>query len=211
MRRIWTTFISGLAAILPVTLTLYLIYWLGSNAEALLGNALKLVLDEQHYRPGLGLLAGFAVVLIVGTLINAYVVRWVIRRGEAWLARVPLIKTIYGAIKDFTKFLPSQDDHPDARRVVLWLNDNAYMIGFVTSDKVSPHLPQELLADRLPVYFPKSYQIGGYTLYVLKSELIETDIPAEEAMRLVLIGGVNADIVEEQATKPHNQSIAAKH
>ena len=211
MRRIWTTFISGLAAILPVTLTLYLIYWLGSNAEALLGNALKLVLDEQHYRPGLGLLAGFAVVLIVGTLINAYVVRWVIRRGEAWLARVPLIKTIYGAIKDFTKFLPSQDDHPDARRVVLWLNDNAYMIGFVTSDKVSPHLPQELLADRLPVYFPKSYQIGGYTLYVLKSELIETDIPAEEAMRLVLIGGVNADIVEEQATKSHNQSIAAKH
>lgn len=197
MRRIWTTFISGLAAVLPVTLTLYLIYWLGSTAETVLGNALKVVLDEQHYRPGLGLLGGFAVVLIVGTLINAYMVRWFIRRGEAWLARVPLIKTIYGAIKDITNFLPGQGDRRDTRRVVLWLNDNAYMIGFITSNTVSPHLPQHILADRVPVYFPKSYQIGGYTLYVLKSELIETDMAAEEAMRLVLIGGVNATNDEE--------------
>ena len=48
------------------------------------------------------------------------------------------------------------------------------------------------MADRLPVYFPMSYQIGGYTLYILKSELIETSLSAEEAMRLVLIGGVTA-------------------
>ena len=73
------------------------------------------------------------------------------------------------------------------------MNDNAYMVGFVTADHASPKLPQALLADRLPVYFPKSYQIGGYTLYVLKSELIETSMSAEEAMRLVLIGGVNAE------------------
>ncbi len=193
MRRIWTTFISGLATVLPVTITLYLIYWLGSTAEAVLGEALKLVLDQQHYRPGMGLLAGFVVVLFVGALINAYVVRWFIRKGETWLEGLPLIKTIYGSVKDITKFLPGQGGRRDTRRVVLWMNDNAYMVGFVTADHASPKLPQALLADRLPVYFPKSYQIGGYTLYVLKSELIETSMSAEEAMRLVLIGGVNAD------------------
>ncbi len=193
MRRIWTTFISGLATVLPVTITLYLIYWLGSTAEAVLGEALKLVLDQQHYRPGMGLLAGFVVVLFVGALINAYVVRWFIRKGETWLEGLPLIKTIYGSVKDITKFLPGQGGRRDTRRVVLWMNDNAYMVGFVTADHASPKLPQALLADRLPVYFPKSYQIGGYTLYVLKSELIETSMSAEEAMRLVLIGGVNAE------------------
>ena len=193
MRRIWTTFISGLATVLPVTITLYLIFWLGSTAEAVLGEVLKLVLDEQHYRPGMGLLAGFVVVLFVGALINAYVVRWFIRKGESWLEGLPLIKTIYGSVKDITKFLPGQGGRRDTRRVVLWLNDNAYMVGFVTADHASPKLPQALLADRLPVYFPKSYQIGGYTLYVLKSELIETSMSAEEAMRLVLIGGVNAE------------------
>jgi uncharacterized membrane protein len=89
--------------------------------------------------------------------------------------------------------LPGQGELRDNRRVVLWLCDNAYMIGFVTSDQISAKLPQDVLADRLPVYFPKSYQIGGYTLYVLKSELIETEMAAEEAMRLALIGGVNTE------------------
>jgi uncharacterized membrane protein len=194
MRRIWTTFAAGLATVLPVTITIYLIYWLGTTAETVLGQTLKLVLNEQHYRPGMGLVAGFVVVLIVGSLVNAYAVRWVIRRSEALLARIPFIKTVYGTVKDVTQFLPGQGERRDARRVVLWLNDNAYMIGFVTADQISPKLPQALLANRVPVYFPKSYQIGGYTLYVLKSELIETDMSAEAAMRLVLIGGVNAEI-----------------
>ena len=194
MRRIWTTFASGLATVLPVTITIYLIYWLGTTAETVLGDALKLVLNENHYRPGLGLVAGFIVVLIVGALVNAYAVRWFIRQGEALLGRIPFVKTVYGAVKDVTQFLPGQGELRDNRRVVLWLCDNAYMIGFVTSDQISAKLPQALLADRLPVYFPKSYQIGGYTLYVLKSELIETDMAAEEAMRLALIGGVNTEV-----------------
>ncbi|MGC3981582.1 MAG: DUF502 domain-containing protein [Steroidobacteraceae bacterium] len=193
MRRIWTTFATGLATVLPVTITIYLIYWLGTTAETVLGQLLKLVMDEQHYRPGMGLVAGFVVVLIAGALVNAYAVRWFIRRGEQLLARIPFIKTVYGAVKDVTQFLPGQGERRDTRRVVLWLNDNAYMIGFVTADQISPKLPQAVMAERLPVYFPKSYQIGGYTLYVLKSELIETDMSAEEAMRLVLIGGVNAE------------------
>ena len=193
MRRIWTTFAAGLATVLPVTITIYLVYWLGTTAETVLGQALKLVLNENHYRPGLGLVVGFIVVLIVGALVNAYAVRWFIRQGEALLGRIPFVKTVYGAVKDVTQFLPGQGELRDNRRVVLWLCDNAYMVGFVTADQISPKLPQAVLADRLPVYFPKSYQIGGYTLYVLKSELIETDMAAEEAMRLALIGGVNTE------------------
>lgn len=209
MRRIWTTFAAGLAAVLPVTITLYLIYWLGTTAETVLGQALKLVLDEDHYRPGMGLLTGFIVVLVAGAMVNAYAVRWFIRRGEAWLERIPFVKTVYGAVKDITQFLPGQGERRDTRRVVLWLNDNAYMIGFVTADQISPKLPQALLAERLPVYFPKSYQIGGYTLYVLKSELIETSMSAEEAMRLVLIGGVNAEVGKNLPRAAHKAQISS--
>jgi uncharacterized membrane protein len=197
MRQIWTTFVTGLATVLPVTITIYLIYWLGTTAESVLGHVLKLVLNEEHYRPGLGLVGGFIVVLIVGALVNAYAVRWFIEQGEQLLARIPFIKTIYGAAKDVTQFLPGQGELRDSRRVVLWLCDNAYMVGFVTADQISPKMPQDVLIDRLPVYFPKSYQIGGYTLYVLRSELIETDMSAEEAMRLTLIGGVNNETNKE--------------
>jgi uncharacterized membrane protein len=197
MRRIWTTFAAGLATVLPVTITLYLIWWLGATAETVLGDTLQLVLNEEHYWPGMGLVAGFIVVLIVGSLVNAYAVRWFIRRGEEMLERIPFVKTVYGAVKDVTQFLPGRGERRDTRRVVLWSMSNAYLVGFVTSDHLSPKLPQQLLTERLPVYFPMSYQIGGYTLYVLKSELIETSMSAEEAMRLVLIGGVNTDVHRE--------------
>jgi uncharacterized membrane protein len=200
MRRIWSTFIAGLAAVLPVTITLYLVYWLGSTAESVLGDLLQLVWKKEHYRPGMGLVAGFIVVLSVGSLVNAYVVRWFIRKGETWLERIPVVKTVYGSVKDFTKFLPGQGERRDSRRVVMWMKDNVYYIGFVTADHVNAKLPQELLTERLPVYFPMSYQIGGYTLYIHKSELIETSLSAEEAMRLVLIGGVSAEASERQTT-----------
>lgn len=189
MRRVWSTFLAGLAAVLPVTVTLYLIYWLGSKAEALLGSMLRVVLPTDRYWPGMGLIAGFAVVLLVGKFVNAYVVRWLLKTGEGWLMRVPVVKTIYGAAKDVTRFFPGSERR-DLRRVVLWNMGRGRLIGFVTSDAPNARLPAEHLIDTVPVYFPMSYQIGGYTLYVPKTELIETDLSVEEAMRMVLIGGV---------------------
>lgn len=193
MKRVWNTFLTGLAALLPVTITIYLVFWLGNKAEEILGSALRWVLPEDRYWPGMGLVAGFVVVLIVGSVVNAYVVRWFIKLGEAWLSRIPLVKTIYAAVKDFTRFLPAGGGRRELRRVVLWQVGSGQLIGFVTAEAVSARLPRTAFADRVPVYFPMSYQIGGYTVYLPKSELVETDLTVEEAMRLVLIGGVAAE------------------
>lgn len=196
MRRIWNTFLTGLAAVLPVSITLYLIYWLSTKSEAVLGTLLQAVLPVGVYRPGLGLLAGFVVVLLVGFTVNAYAVRWFIRQGEALLARVPLVKTIYGAAKDFTRFLPKPGERRDVQRVVLWRVGSGYLVGFVTAEMAPARLlaasPQLSQVDLVPVYFPLSYQIGGHTVFLPRSELLETQLSAEEALRLVLTGGVTA-------------------
>jgi uncharacterized membrane protein len=192
MRRIWNTFVKGLAAVLPVAVTIYLVVWLATTAEDILGGALRLVLPKEHYRPGLGLLAGFVVVMLVGVAVNAYVIRGFIRTGEALLARVPLIKTIYGALKDLTRFLPAGEERKDLKRVVIWRVASARIIGFVTSEHVHDRLCSDG-ADRVAVYFPLSYQLGGHLLFVPRAELESTELTVEEAMRLVLIGGINSD------------------
>ena len=56
-------------------------------------------------------------------------------------------------------------------------------------------------ADMVAVYFPMSYQIGGYTLYLHKDQLQETDLSVEEAMRLVLIGGVTSHDTSSNAPR----------
>jgi uncharacterized membrane protein len=68
----------------------------------------------------------------------------------------------------------------------------ARAIGFVTEEHLNPRMFGESEPDIVAVYFPMSYQIGGYTLYLPKSELEATQLSVEEAMRLVLIGGVTA-------------------
>jgi uncharacterized membrane protein len=194
MRWLRNTFLKGLAALLPVAVTIFFVYWLASTAESIASGPLRALLPADRYWPGLGLLISCVIILIMGMLFDAYVVRRWWRFGESLLARIPIVKTIFGALKDFSRFLPAVGKARDLKRVVLWRVQNAHLIGFVTEEHLSPKLfgTQDHEHDLVAVYFPMSYQIGGYTLYIHKSELQETTLSVEEAMRLVLIGGVTS-------------------
>lgn len=202
MRRLWNTFLKGLAAVLPVAMTIYLVFWLGKTAESILGGPLRLVLPSNHYWPGLGLLAAFFLILLVGVIVDAYIVRRLFRFGESLLARIPIVKTIFGAFKDVMRFLPAGGKSRDLKRVVVWRMGSARLLGFVTEEQVSARLLGAEAEDVVAVYFPMSYQIGGYTLYLSKAELVETDLSVEEAMRLVLIGGVSSQVAPAATPGP---------
>ena len=66
---------QGLVAVLPITLTIAVLYWLGTTAESLLGPVLRWILPQGWYLPGLGIFAGLAVVTATGMLVNAYLFR----------------------------------------------------------------------------------------------------------------------------------------
>jgi uncharacterized membrane protein len=191
MRWLWNTFLKGLAAVLPVTLTIYVVFWLARTAESILGGPLRALLPGGYW-PGLGVTAAFVLIILVGVIVDAYVVRRLFRFGESLLARIPIVKTIFGALKDVSRFLPAGGKARDLKRVVLWRFGTARLIGFVTEEHLNARLFGHGHEDIVAVYFPMSYQIGGYTLYLHKSELEETQLSVEEAMRLVLIGGVSS-------------------
>lgn len=195
MRLLWDTFLKGLVAVLPVSLTIYVVYWIGTTAESMLGGLLRLVLPEDQYRPGMGLAVGFVVVFLIGSVVNAYFVSALLRLGESLLERIPVVKTIFGAFKDFTRFLPAGGEARDLKRVVLWRMGEAQLIGFVTEEHTHAAIAQHTGA-AVAVYFPMSYQIGGYTLYLAREQLVPLDISVEEAMRLVVIGGITAKAKE---------------
>jgi uncharacterized membrane protein len=65
-----------------------------------------------------------------------------------------------------------------------------HLISFVTADLVAEELFKQ--KGKIGVYIPLSYQIGGYTLYVNREQVVPLDISVEEAMRIALTGGVKA-------------------
>lgn len=189
MKQLSSTLLKGLLTILPIGLTLYFAYWLGVTTESLLSTPLKWLVSETYYWPGMGLIAGVLVLLAVGLLVNAYLVRRVIDFGERFLLRVPVLKTVYGAIRDLTSLVRVGDKGSELQRVVLVDVGPGRVIGFVTQESAS--LPG-MTADPtlVAVYLPMSYQIGGYTLYLPRDRLQPTDLSVEQAMRIVLTGGL---------------------
>ena len=175
--------IKGLLTILPFVLTIYLLYWLVMTAE----NLLSPHLPEQFYFPGLGVITAILLLACIGALVNAYIVSSIIAWGQGFLERLPIIKTLFGAIKDAVDLFQTKNEKGTKRAVSVEVAEGVILIGFVTNDQVANALfPNQ---DKVAVYLPFSYQIGGYTLYLDKSKISELDIDVETAMRIAVTGG----------------------
>jgi uncharacterized membrane protein len=190
MRKIWNTMLKGLVATLPIGLTVYLVYWLAVTAERLFSRALKPLLPESAYWPGLGLVAGLGVLYLVGLAVNAYVVRRALRLGDQLFAHIPVVKSVYVAIRDFMRFFPSPGQSRDLQRVVLVPFGPGKAIGFVTAESSAALGLGSAGDDPVAVYLPMSYMIGGYTVFLPREILEPTSLSVEAGMRIVLMGGV---------------------
>lgn len=190
-RKLRSALVRGLVVVLPIGLTLWLLWWLGSSTESLLQRVITLVIPAEHYRPGMGIVAAVVLLLGAGTMVNALIVRRVFAAWERFLDRIPVVKTIYGAIRDFTKLLPADGKRRDLKRVVLAQVGDARLVGFVTRDDASELGIVKREDALVAVYFPMSYQIGGYTALLPRSSIHPLDMPVEAAMRLVLTGGLS--------------------
>lgn len=196
MDFIWKTFLKGLAALLPVGLTLYLLYWLALTAEKGLGPILKTVLPEHLYWPGMGLLAAIVLIFAMGIAVNAWLVQRLFALGEALLDRIPLVKSIHGALRDFMHFFSRDRQRENLNNAVAVTVGGVQLIGFQVRDDLNNLLDRNNEVDpndKVAVYLPMSYQIGGYTLLVSRSQVQPLKMGNEDAMRWILTAGLSTN------------------
>lgn len=175
--------VKGLVTILPFAITIYFLVWLVSTTEALLSP----LIPAQYYFPGLGVVTVILALTAVGILINAYLFNWIILLGERIFARVPVVKTLFGAVQDAVELFEVKKDEGTKKAVAVELDNGFKLVGFMTSDRVANKLfPSE---DKVAVYLPLSYQIGGYTVYLDRDKVTPLDIDVETAMRIAVTGG----------------------
>ena len=193
LRKILALTMSGLVTVLPLALTVYVIWWLVHTVEGWLRRALIAlgIVSPEHYWPGLGLLAGFVLLLIVGSLVNAYAGKIFVKYWDDFLGRIPFVKTLYGGFRDVVSLLPSgSGEKRDLQRVVLARFAGVNAIGFVTREDAPAVLGPHGGHDLVTVYFPMSYAFGGYTVYLPREIIQPLDISVEDAMRLAITAGL---------------------
>jgi uncharacterized membrane protein len=194
MNALGKLFLKGLVVVIPAALTLAILWWLAKAAEQLLGGLLARFLPQGWYVPGMGVVAALAITILIGLLSHILLFQKLFSFGETLLHRLPLVKTIYSAIKDFIGYLSPESSQAMSKVVLVRLpGEDFELIGFVTREDFSQLPFTPTAKEPVAVYLPMSYQIGGYTVFLPRSALTPLDLSFETGMKLVLTGAVSRE------------------
>ncbi|HYD33077.1 MAG TPA: DUF502 domain-containing protein [Methylophilaceae bacterium] len=184
--------LTGMITLLPLLLTVYLVYWFVLGAEAFLGGLMQALLPVSFYRPGMGVVIGLLVAFSVGLLMHTLFMRRLLFHGEQLVARVPLIKSVYLSTRDILEYF-SAEKRKEFEQVVAITLGNMQVVGLVTQTDMN-NMPKDLQQeDSLLVYVPMSYGIGGFAVLVPRSATKPLNMSMEEAMRFTLTAGVTGN------------------
>jgi uncharacterized membrane protein len=186
-------FLTGTLTVLPVLATVYLIVWLVTTAERFVGKQLMWLISDEYYRTGMGLLLAVALIFVVGLLMHALLFRRLFGWAERLLMEIPLVRSVYGALKDLFGLFASHTEESAMQVVSVQLpGTQMRALGFV-SRRDFADLPAGIGGEgEVAVYLPMSYQIGGYTLFMPRSAAIPVDMSREEAMKFILTAGLKS-------------------
>ena len=184
-------FITGLLTVLPVVITIYFTVWLLGVLERFFGKQVLFLIPDEWYRTGMGLLVAIVTVFAVGLLMHGYVFRRVFALAEKLLLEVPLVRSVYAALRDLLGLFAEQKE-PSLQVVSLALPGDMRVLGFITRADWSDAPAGMAKGDEVAVYLPMSYQIGGYTVFVPKSACTPVEMSREEAMKFILTAGLKS-------------------
>jgi uncharacterized membrane protein len=185
-------FLTGLVVLLPVAVTLAFLGWLLRTAESFFGRIIEPLLGSWYF-PGMGMALGVVFVTVVGLLAQAYFFRKLIEMSEGLLERIPLVKTVYGGVRDLIGLFHGDGTRRMSKVVRVRLPGTEFhLIGFVTREDFEG-LPRGIAGpQQVAVYLPMSYQIGGYTVIMPRDHVEPIDMSFEDAMRYTVTAGLSS-------------------
>lgn len=193
--------VRGLLAVMPIVVTVALLWWLFEKVEGAFGYVIRLLIGDR-YVPGMGLALGLVVVLAAGVAMSTWFVRRLVKWGEKQLMRLPLVKTLYGSVQDMLGLFAGSGQKKQFDKVVTVEWGGRKFLGFVTREHFED-LPGLAGADEVAVYLPMSYQLGGFTLMVPREQVTAVSMSLEEAMKFAITAGVATPPDEDE--NPQNK------
>jgi uncharacterized membrane protein len=188
-RMIGRIFLTGLLTVLPIVVTIYVTVWMLTVLERFFGKQIMLLVPDEWYRTGMGLLVAIAVVFAVGVLMHGYVFRRLFALLEWLMLEIPLVRSVYTAMRDLLGMFAEHKD--EALQVVaITLPGEMRVLGFITRADFSDAPPGIAQPGEVAVYLPMSYQLGGFTVFVPKDAVTPIDMSREEAMKFILTAGL---------------------
>jgi uncharacterized membrane protein len=203
-------FVAGLIVWIPLGITLWVLKLLVDVMDQ------SLLLVPENYRsdklfgfhlPGMGIVLTVAIVLATGALAANFFGRKVLKLGDTTLSRIPIVRSIYGGVKQISDTLFSPEGKAFRRAVLVrYPHPGAWTVALVTGSP-QHEVAGILGADQISVFVPTTPNItAGFFLIVPRSETIELDMTVDAALKYIISMGVAEPAMREIGEAPKIES-----
>ena len=189
-------FLTGLLVTAPIIITIYVTWLVITFIDVKVANLLPEYLDFRKALPfqipGLGLVIVIFVITLIGAITPGLIGRNLLKLGEMILFKTPVIRTVYSSIKQIMETVMSTNSK-SFKEVVLveYPRKDIWVIAFVTSS-VKGEIDNKIKKSKLvSIFVPTTPNpTSGFLLFVAQKDLIYLDMPVEQAVKLVISGGI---------------------
>ena len=179
MKKLSKYFFEGLLVLVPLVVTIYVVYAIFSKIDHLF----------RFQVPGMGVVVTLISITAVGFIASNFVTRKLLQLVESLFTRLPLVKMIYSSIKDLiSAFVGDKKSFNKPVLVQLSRDSGAGVIGFVTADD----LAGLGIAGSVAVYLPQSYNFAGNLIVVPQEQVAPLEADPGDVMSFVVSGGVSS-------------------
>ena len=210
--RLRNWFLTGIVVAAPIGITILIVKWFVELVDRWFTPLIPVAYRPETYLPfsipGLGLLVAAGLLTLLGLLTANFVGRRFLRIGEAFVDRMPVVRNLYGALKQIfeTVMAQSQTSFRDVA-LIEYPRKGVYSIAFVTGESKN-EIASRVGMPLVSVFLPTTPNpTSGFLLYVPREDITLLDMTIEEAAKLI----VSAGLVEPVAASEAEDAPEALH
>ncbi|MEM8951423.1 MAG: DUF502 domain-containing protein [Pseudomonadota bacterium] len=214
--RLRNYFLTGIIVTAPIAITIFLVWQFITFLDDYVGRFFPIPASVEQYLPfglpGIGLIFMLAFLTFIGFIAAGFAGRTMVRMGERLLSRMPVIRSVYGTLKQIFETVLNQSSR-SFREVVLveYPRRGIAAIGFVTGP-TRGEVQERTDEDLVNIFLPTTPNpTSGFLLFVPRKDLIHLDMTVEEGIKLVISGGiVTPSTSREEGAAPNFGSPTAQ-
>ncbi len=191
-------FFHGLFTLLPITATIFFLHVTYNLVVKWLTPLRRFEPEMLVNIPGAEIVMVIIFIMVFGAVLKAFVLAPIIHSLEKLIGKIPLIRTIYSASKTVVDFFNVPDPKTEQKKVVLveYPRKGVYALGFLLESSKSNYQRiinehAETQGEMVKIFMPSSpAPTTGYFLIMPRSDVIETNITFEEAIKAIVSCGL---------------------
>ena len=185
LQHLGNTFLVGILTAIPLVATYFVLKFLFVSLDGIFQPVVKFFIGRAL--PGVGLVALVILVYLLGLIAANVLGRTLIRWFDAGMSRTPVIKYIYTGAKQVVDSLRKLQGVPFKKVVIVeFPKAGMYSLAFVTGKAVDFKGQR-----KIPIFIPHTPNpMTGFLVLLAEEEIIDTDMTMEDAMKMVLSGGL---------------------